>query len=117
LVLTDIISLEDAEAAALHAVLERLCDPDHIRMLSRSELLAIITSAGFELYREEGWQHERDFSQWAGIVSDPRRTGPIEQVIRSLGRVGNDAGIEIRETEESLRFTHSILLIEACAVD
>jgi ubiquinone/menaquinone biosynthesis C-methylase UbiE len=113
LVFADIISSENAEEAALHNALEQLRDPTHVCMLTREGLLHALRSAGFELVTAESWEQERSFSEWAQIISDPARTGPLREVMRALARKGQGAGIDLREHSGELYFVHRWLLVVA----
>lgn len=113
LVVADIVSSANREASALHNALEQLRDPTHVRMFSPSELLAALQAAGFRLTSEERWEQPRSFSEWARIVAVPGRTEPIREVMRALCRAGLQAGIQLREAEDDILFTHQWLLIVA----
>jgi len=113
LVVADVVSSEDAEASALHNALERLRDPTHERMLASSELRRAVLAAGFYLVAEDTWRQTRDFGEWAGIVADPARTGPLRVVLGTLARGGVTAGIDLREEGGEVRFEHTWLLLAA----
>jgi ubiquinone/menaquinone biosynthesis C-methylase UbiE len=117
LVVADVLSSPDAGESALHNALERLRDPTHVRMLSESELVGALASAGFVPVAHERWTQEREFSDWARIVSDPARTEPLRQVMRVLAQAGFHAGVGLREEGDELRFTHAWLLVVARLVD
>ncbi len=113
LIVADVISSEDSDEALLHNSIEMLRDPTHVRMLSPDELLRAVKQAGFTVLREQRWQQERSFAEWAAIIADPRRTEPLENVMRALARAGFAAGISLREEQGQLRFTHTWMLVEA----
>ncbi len=113
LIVADVISSESTDEAMLHNTLERLRDPTHVRMLSPDELLSAIKRAGFTITREQHWQQERSFAEWAAIIADARRTAPLENVMQVLARAGLCAGISLREEQGQLRFTHGWMLVEA----
>src|SRR5262249_13209650 len=83
-----LVSAEDADAAALQNAIEVLRDPSHVRMLPRSELVALIEGAGFHIGQESTWDKTREFEEWMGIVNDPERVAPLRIVVRALARVG-----------------------------
>ncbi len=115
LIVADIVSSEDADESALHNSLEKLRDPTHVRMYSAANLLDILQFGGFQVVHHESWRQARAFPEWAAIVADPARTGPLENVMRALARAGQDAGIELHEESGELRFAHTWLLIVAKA--
>ncbi len=115
LIVADVVSSEVEEEARLHNALERLRDPTHVRMLSSTELVKLIERAGFSVEDTETWAQQRAFTEWAAIIADERRTGPLEHVMRVLARAGNTAGIGLREEDGELRFTHTWALVVARA--
>ncbi len=117
LVAADVVSSEDRDEALLHNALERLRDPTHERMLPASELRRAILAGGFEVAAEDTWRQSRGFGEWAGIVADPARTGPLRVVLGALARAGVTAGICLREDGGDVRFEHTWLLLAARAAD
>jgi ubiquinone/menaquinone biosynthesis C-methylase UbiE len=117
LLVADIITSSDDQEAGLHNALEQLRDPSHIRMLSREELFGTLRSCGFEPVAWESWQQLRTFAEWARIVSDPTRTGPLLEVMRALSHAGLGAGIQMRESDGDLAFVHTWQLVSARVTD
>lgn len=115
LIVADIVSSEDADESALHNSLEKLRDPTHVRMYSAGNLLDIMQFGGFQVVHHESWRQARAFPEWAAIIADPARTGPLENVMRALARAGQDAGIELREESGEVRFAQTWLLVIAKA--
>ena len=113
LTVADIICSDDNHESHLHNALEQLRDPTHIRMLSGPELLKVLRESGFAILSEDTWQQDRDFSEWAQIVSNPTRTEPLRQVMRALATAGVDAGIRLKEDSGELYFVHTWLLVKA----
>ncbi len=113
LIVADVISSDDPDEAMLHNSIEMLRDPTHVWMLPPDELLSAIKRAGFTITREQCWQQQRSFAEWAAIIADPRRTEPLENVMRALARAGLAAGISLDEEQGQLRFTHTWMLVEA----
>jgi len=113
LVVADVTSAEDAEEAALHNALERLRDPTHAQMLAPSAFREALRGAGFTALAEETWVQERSFAEWAEIVAEPARTGPLREVMASLARAGRHAGVGLREEAGEVRFTHAWILVVA----
>ncbi len=113
LIVADVVSSENAEESALHNSLEQLRDPTHVRMLAPAELLKLIRLAGFASVSEQAWEQQRSFTEWAQIVADPARTEPLLNVMRALARVGQGAGIALREESGQLLFTHRWMLVVA----
>ncbi len=107
LVVADVTSPEDPREAALHNALERLRDPTHVGMLPPSRLREALRRSGFVLGAEDTWTQERSFAEWAEIVADPARTGPLREVMAALARGGQGAGVGLREEAGEVRFTHT----------
>ncbi len=113
LIVADVVSSEETDEATLHNSLERLRDPTHVRMFAPSELLGIIHAAGFSVASDETWEQQRSFAEWAQIIANPRRTEPLENVMRALARAGQGAGIALHEQAGQLLFTHRWKLVVA----
>jgi ubiquinone/menaquinone biosynthesis C-methylase UbiE len=113
LVVADVVSPGDDADAALHNALEKLRDPTHVRMLGPDEIPALLRAASLEPIDTQTWEQEREFGEWAAIVDDPARTGPLAEVFRALARAGRPKGIRLREEEGAVRFTHTWLLVAA----
>jgi ubiquinone/menaquinone biosynthesis C-methylase UbiE len=113
LVVADVVSSEDAEQSALHNALEVLRDPSHVRMLPGSEFEALIARAGLTIAATSEWDQPRAFEDWAAIVNDPARTGPLHLVMRALAAAGQRAGIGLSLADGVLRFVHHWLMIAA----
>jgi ubiquinone/menaquinone biosynthesis C-methylase UbiE len=113
LVLADVVSSELREESVLHNSLEHLRDPTHVRMLTPSELVEMVRSAGLEILQQETWQQPRAFAEWAAIIADPGRTAPLEVVMRILARTGHHAGIGLKEDMGGLVFTHTWTMLVA----
>lgn len=106
-VVADVTCAEDPREAALHNALERLRDPTHVGMLPPSRLREALRRGGFVLEAEDTWTQERSFGEWAEIVADPARTGPLREVMAALARGGQGAGVGLREEAGVVRFTHT----------
>jgi len=113
LVVADVVSAEDADAAALQNAIEILRDPSHMRMLPRSELVALIAGAGFHIGQESTWDKAREFEEWMGIVNDPERVAPLRIVVRALARAGESAGMGLSLADGKIRFFHRWCMIAA----
>lgn len=107
LLVLDVLGPEDAATAALRDALERLRDPSHTALLSRSRMRWELACAGFVLREERVWSQPRGFTEWARIVNEPRRTSDLEVVLRALSRApGDPSGLSLREEGGELWFTY-----------
>jgi ubiquinone/menaquinone biosynthesis C-methylase UbiE len=116
LVTADVISSSNRDESTLHNAFEQLRDPTHVHMFSRPEFLTAIRASGFEPTHEEIWEQQRNFSEWAKIVSVPGRTEPLREVMSALYRAGLHAGIQLHEADGDIQFTHTWLLVAAEAI-
>lgn len=106
LVLADVISSNDARESELHNAIEILRDPSHVRMLPVTALRALITDAGFVIETESTWDQTRQFEEWAAIVDDPQRIGPLRVIVDRLARAGEHAGFGLKVTDGAVGFFH-----------
>lgn len=113
LITADIISSTDSEESALHNALEQLRDPSHVHMFSRPDFLEALRAAGFVPTSEENWVQQRNFTEWAKIISLESRTDPLREVMRVLSRAGLQAGIQLSEDKSDIKFVHEWLLVVA----
>lgn len=112
-VVTDIVSPEDASAAALHNALEWLRDPTHVRALTESEMLSTIADAGLRVDDVDRWLQPRHLDEWLAIVNEPARAGAVRIVMTELARLGSDAGMGLRVEHDEVVFDHRWVLIAA----
>jgi ubiquinone/menaquinone biosynthesis C-methylase UbiE len=113
LVLADVISSEVPAESELHNAIEILRDPSHVRMLPGSELLSLVTDAGFAIETQTTWDKPREFEEWMGIVNDASRVPPLRAVVRALASAGASAGMGLALDAEKIGFFHRWNLIAA----
>ncbi|HEY1932358.1 MAG TPA: methyltransferase domain-containing protein [Acetobacteraceae bacterium] len=113
LVVADVSSSEVAEESELHNAIEILRDPSHVRMLPEPELLGLIRDAGLTVEHHTHWDEAREFEEWARIVDDPQRIGPIRTVVHTLARLGQHAGTGWALADRKIVFFHRWHLIVA----
>lgn len=107
IVVLDVLGPEDAEKQALRDALERLRDPSHTALLSRSEMVRQLERANLQVRAPTLWSQQRDFAEWARIINEPRRMADLEIVLRALCRDGRDAsGLKLREEGSALHFSY-----------
>jgi ubiquinone/menaquinone biosynthesis C-methylase UbiE len=109
----DVVSSEDREKSAVHNAIEITRDPSHVRMLPASELMSLIRDAGLEVVAQDTWDQRREFDEWARIVGDADRTGPLRTIARALARAGEDAGTGLSIVDGALVFFHRWHMIVA----
>jgi ubiquinone/menaquinone biosynthesis C-methylase UbiE len=112
-VVADVVSSENADHAELHNALEILRDPSHVRMLSSSEILGLIGTAGLRVAGTSTWEMPREFDEWLRITNAPERRAPLLAVMRALAQAGIRAGIDLAVSGNTLVFKHQWLLVTA----
>ena len=113
LVIADLISSEDRAETQLHNALEQLRDPSHIRMLPESELLKVVTDAGFRVTSTDHWLQQRQFGEWAAIVENGRSLKSLEVVMKTIAESGLTAGVNLRSSSGSVEFVHHWMFVIA----
>jgi len=113
LVIADLISSEDPTETRLHNALEQLRDPSHIRMLPGSELLKVVSQAGFGVISTDHWLQQRQFGEWAAIVENARSLESLHVAMRTIAEAGITAGINLRAAADSVEFVHHWVFIAA----
>jgi ubiquinone/menaquinone biosynthesis C-methylase UbiE len=112
-VVADVISSEVPTESELQNAIEILRDPSHVRMLPGSELLSLVSGAGFAIESQSSWDKPREFEEWMGIVNDASRVPPLRAVVRALATAGASAGMGLSVDGEKIRFFHRWNLIAA----
>lgn len=107
LLVADMLTSEDAEQAAHHDRLERLCDPTHVRCLPDSEFRSVFARAGLALAGAFTTPLHYDVDEWIA------HGGPDEATAREIvagfeASLATDrCGLAVRREEGRLRFTHT----------
>jgi hypothetical protein len=82
-------------------------------MLTRSELIAMVTQAAVTIEWQETWDKPREFEEWLGIVTNPERVAPLRTIVRALAMAGEDAGMGLRLKDGVVHFFHRWQLVVA----
>jgi SAM-dependent methyltransferase len=86
-VLADLLTDSDGQAAAWHEEIERLRDPSHWATLTRERLLAIGEAAGLVLDEEQVVPLDLDYGEWLGRGSGGPTAAPlIERLLTEMPR-------------------------------
>ena len=112
-IILDWTSSENAEESALRNAHETLRDPSHIRMLPKSELLALMPVAGLAPKTLLEWTNGQNFDEWLKTTNAPERAGPLRMVMTALANAGMHASINLRLESGKLFFEHHRLLVIA----
>jgi SAM-dependent methyltransferase len=109
----DIVGAEDEATSALQNAIEILRDPSHVRMLPASELKSLMGAGGLTIVKQDSWDKPREFEEWADIVADPDRIGPVRILVRALAQAGVDAGMGLSVVDGAIAFFHRWLVVVA----
>jgi hypothetical protein len=82
-------------------------------MYPLSELASLISGTGLKIEKQDTWDQPREFEEWARIVADPERIGPLRTIVQALARAGEDAGMGLSSAGDSISFFHRWHMIAA----
>ena len=102
----DMLGDEDAERAALHDRIERLCDPTHVRALPASELERLFAGAGLRVVAAPRSTMDYDAEEW--IAHGGPDAATRDEILRLLDASidGDRSGLQVRRDDGRLRFSH-----------
>lgn len=106
--ITDTITSENADQAALHNQLERWRDPSHTRNLPLSELVSLFEGNGLQDLRTATYDTERELKEWFAISHTS--SDVAERVRRAfVASMPDDAtGLNVHFNGECVCFTHTV---------
>jgi ubiquinone/menaquinone biosynthesis C-methylase UbiE len=111
LLVADFLSVDDADRAARHNRLERLCDPTHVRALSEGELRGLVEQEGLEVVASPTGTIDYDVEEWLAHGGPPAEA---RAEIRRLLQESLDVdrlGLDVRREEGLLRFSHRTIAL------
>jgi ubiquinone/menaquinone biosynthesis C-methylase UbiE len=107
LLIADMLTSEDPARAEYHNRMERLCDPSHVRALTRSEFDRLFAAGGLDTRFHAEVPIDMDFEEWLTHGGPDASTSAQ---IRSLMEASIDAdrsGLNVRREDGVIRFTYS----------
>jgi ubiquinone/menaquinone biosynthesis C-methylase UbiE len=110
ILIADILGNEDATKAAHHDALEQLCDPTHVRCLSKPGFQTLFEATGLDVTSSRFGSIDYEVEQWL-IHGGPNEAQ--KQQIRSRFKqsvVSDHTGLGAREEKGILKFTHQTAL-------
>jgi SAM-dependent methyltransferase len=112
LIIEDMVAAEDLRERDAQEVIERLRDPVHARTLPRSEFVALLATAGFDVTAEAPAALTLDFDEWVDrTVRDAASRARVRFLLEK--RIGATDGVRARVEEGRLRFERPGLLLRA----
>ncbi|MGI8903615.1 MAG: hypothetical protein ACR2IP_08170 [Solirubrobacteraceae bacterium] len=108
LALADLIADPEPRIAVEQNRIERLRDPSHARLLSRSELVALISDAGLVVQSVRERERERPLEPWLAQTSASAAVAAdIRARLRRELAGGPATGLRPRTTDGEQRFTQT----------
>lgn len=111
--LEDVVASEQGVRARYHNRIERLRDRSHQRLLSLSEIIAMLGQAGLTVRRIEVQESVREYNEWVGVTRPPvRRSEHIRRLLQ--GSVEQDlSGLSVQSEDDTFLFIQQVAWILA----
>jgi ubiquinone/menaquinone biosynthesis C-methylase UbiE len=107
LVIVDMVAAEDADKAAYHNEVERLCDPSHARALSASEFERMFSEQGFDLTYKQTIKSSYSIEEWIAHGAPPAENAARIHELMAASIAGDKSGLNVRRVNETLHFSHT----------
>jgi SAM-dependent methyltransferase len=117
LLIADMLTCEEPAKAEYHNRMERLCDPSHVRALTRSEFDQLLAAQGLAARFQAEVPIDMDFEEWlAHGGPDASAASQIRTLIEAT--IDTDrCGLNVRRENGVIRFTYStgVFVLERAA--
>jgi SAM-dependent methyltransferase len=112
-VIEDVVASEQGVRARYHNRLERLRDRSHQRLLSLSEVVALLGQTGLTVRRVEVQDSIREYNEWVAVTRPPlRRSEHIRRLLQ--GSVEQDlGGLSVQAEDDTFLFVQQVAWIYA----
>ena len=110
ILIADILGNEDTATATRHDALEQLCDPTHVRCISKTYFQRLFNATGLEIKSCRFGTMDYEVEQWL-IHGGPSEAQ--KEKIRSTFRQSiatNQTGLNVREENGIIKFSHQTAL-------
>jgi ubiquinone/menaquinone biosynthesis C-methylase UbiE len=107
IVVTDMTASEEAEKAALHNRLERLCDPTHARSLPISEFERMFADHGFRVAMKVARDARLTLDDWIKFGSPPMENESMLRELAESAIDGDKAGLRFARDGGTIRLVHN----------
>ena len=110
ILIADILGNEDTATATHHDALEQLCDPTHVRCISKTYFHRLFNATGLEIKSSRFGTMDYEVEQWL-IHGGPSEAQ--KEKIRSTFRQSiatNQTGLNVREENGIIKFSHQTAL-------
>jgi len=113
IVISDIISPEDAAKSEYQNKMEKLRDPCHVKHYQVSEIVQMLGNCGFDILHTEDWPADFEFSEWISMADpDAESKKRIREMMLAAMERGY-ADLNIRLNGNRIRFTYNTKIIVA----
>ena len=113
ILIADTVTSEDPREDEVHNAIERLCDPTHVKALSRTEFHQLLRTTGLDIVTELPGRITYDLDGWI------LHGGPSPEIEKEIRRRFDEAlkndktGLRVRTKGEKILFTHQTLVLIA----
>jgi ubiquinone/menaquinone biosynthesis C-methylase UbiE len=107
MVIADMTASEDADKAALHNRLERLCDPTHSRSLPISEFQRMFADHGFRIAMKVERDARLTLGDWIRFGSPPPENVATLRALVADAVDGDKAGLRFARDGDAIRLVHN----------
>jgi SAM-dependent methyltransferase len=113
----DVVASEQSVRARYHNRLERLRDRSHQRLLSLSEIIALLGQAGLTVRRVDVLESIREYNEWVAVTRPPlRRSEHIRRLLQ--GSVEQDlGGLSVQAEDDTFLFVQQVAWVLASKPD
>jgi ubiquinone/menaquinone biosynthesis C-methylase UbiE len=106
LLIADMVSDEDPAKADYHNRIERLCDPTHVRALTRSEFAALFKAQGLTVAKAVSHEMHYDAEAWLDHGGPDAATRQQIVALLEASLETDRSGLKVRREGGTLQFTH-----------
>jgi len=106
ILIADILGSEDTGTAAHHDALEQLCDPSHVRCISKTDFQKLFDVTGLEVTSSRFGTMDYEVEQWMihGGPSESQKDEIKSRFKQSI--VSDQTGLDVREEDGAIKFSH-----------
>lgn len=106
-VIADMTASEDADRAAFHNRLERLCDPTHARSLPISEFERMFAEHGFRVAMKVERDARLTLDDWIRFGAPPPENESMLRELAASAVDGDKAGLKFARDGDTIRLAHN----------
>jgi ubiquinone/menaquinone biosynthesis C-methylase UbiE len=107
LLIVDMVASEDADKAAYHNQLERLCDPSHARALPASEFERMFAEAGCDLLHKQSRKSSYNIEDWIAHGAPPAEKADQIRAMMTASLEQDKSALDVRRVNGTMQFSHT----------